>query len=37
MKVIKSAEFTAERAWGALDITTMHGVSMPPALDRRAV
>ena len=27
MKVIKSAEFTADRAWGALDITTMHGVS----------
>src|SRR5471032_3167352 len=27
MKVVKSREFTAERAWGALDITTMNGVS----------
>jgi mannose-6-phosphate isomerase-like protein (cupin superfamily) len=27
MKVFKSREFTAERAWGALDITTMNGVS----------
>jgi mannose-6-phosphate isomerase-like protein (cupin superfamily) len=27
MKVIKSREFTADRAWGALDITTMNGVS----------
>src|SRR6202162_5392089 len=27
MKVVKSREFTAERAWGALDICTMNGVS----------
>src|SRR6202045_333230 len=27
MKVVKSREFTAERAWGALDTTTMNGVS----------
>ncbi len=27
MKVVKSREFTAERAWGALDIATMNGVS----------
>ena len=27
MKVIKSQEFTAPRAWGAMDICTMDGVS----------
>ena len=27
-KVIKSRHFTAERAWGALDITNMNGISV---------
>ena len=27
MKVIRSREFTAERAWGALDIANMNGVT----------
>lgn len=27
MKIVKSAEFTAERAWGALDIATMNGIT----------
>jgi mannose-6-phosphate isomerase-like protein (cupin superfamily) len=27
MKVIRSKEFTAERAWGALDIANMDGVT----------
>lgn len=27
MQVVRSAEFTAERAWGALDIATMNGVT----------
>ena len=27
-KVIKSQLFTAERAWGALDITNMNGISV---------
>ena len=27
-KVIKSRYFTAERAWGALDITNMNGISV---------
>jgi len=28
MKIIRSREFTADRAWGALDITEMSGVSV---------
>ncbi|QLJ10239.1 cupin domain-containing protein [Pseudoalteromonas sp. JSTW] len=27
MKVIRSHEFTADRAWGALDIATMNGIT----------
>lgn len=27
MKVIRSREFTASRAWGAIDIATMNGIS----------
>jgi len=27
MKVIRSKEFRAERAWGALDIANMHGIT----------
>lgn len=27
MKVVRSREFTAERAWGALDIASMNGVT----------
>jgi mannose-6-phosphate isomerase-like protein (cupin superfamily) len=27
MKVIRSRDFTADRAWGALDIATMGGIS----------
>ncbi|RJF97528.1 cupin [Noviherbaspirillum saxi] len=27
MKIIRSKEFTAERAWGALDIANMNGVT----------
>lgn len=27
MKIIRSREFTAERAWGALDIASMNGVT----------
>lgn len=27
-KVIQSHHFTAERAWGALDITNMNGISV---------
>ena len=27
-KIIRSREFTAERAWGALDIARMHGTSI---------
>lgn len=27
MKIIRSKEFTAERAWGALDIARMNGVT----------
>ena len=27
MKIIRSKEFTASRAWGALDIASMNGVS----------
>lgn len=27
MKIISSREFTAERAWGALDIASMNGVT----------
>ncbi|MFZ5638634.1 MAG: cupin domain-containing protein [Pseudomonadota bacterium] len=27
MKVIRSREFTADRAWGALDIATMNGIT----------
>ncbi|MGY6258268.1 cupin [Paraburkholderia xenovorans] len=28
MKIIRSREFTSDRAWGALDIATMQGVSV---------
>lgn len=28
MKVIRSREFTAERAWGALDIARMNGIGV---------
>lgn len=28
MKVIRSREFTAERAWGALDIASMNGIGV---------
>ncbi|MBA9948194.1 cupin [Burkholderia cepacia] len=28
VKVIRSREFTPDRAWGALDIATMHGISV---------
>lgn len=27
MKIIRSASFTAERAWGALDIANMNGIT----------
>lgn len=27
MKIIRSREFTAERAWGALDIASMNGIT----------
>lgn len=27
MKIIRSKEFTAERAWGALDIASMNGIT----------
>lgn len=27
MKVIRSKEFTAERAWGALDVANMNGIT----------
>jgi mannose-6-phosphate isomerase-like protein (cupin superfamily) len=27
MKIIRSREFTADRAWGALDIASMNGIS----------
>jgi mannose-6-phosphate isomerase-like protein (cupin superfamily) len=27
MKVVKSSEFTTDRAWGALDIATMNGIT----------
>lgn len=27
MKIVRSSEFTAERAWGALDIANMNGVT----------
>ncbi|RJG10114.1 cupin domain-containing protein [Pseudomonas cavernicola] len=27
MKIIRSKEFTAERAWGAVDIANMHGIT----------
>jgi mannose-6-phosphate isomerase-like protein (cupin superfamily) len=27
MKIIRSKEFTATRAWGAIDIANMHGVT----------
>ena len=27
MKIIRSKEFTADRAWGALDIATMDGIT----------
>jgi mannose-6-phosphate isomerase-like protein (cupin superfamily) len=27
MKIIRSREFTAERAWGAIDIASMNGVT----------
>ncbi len=27
MKIVRSREFTADRAWGALDIASMNGVS----------
>ena len=28
MKIVRSREFTAERAWGALDVASMNGITV---------